>query len=128
MIKQLLKLNVKCFYNSPYKTYFHSKRNVTINVFLNSDSYIIAFHISLEKDQNNYCNNNLLILDVKQLYKIMKLYYFHSLKALWDGQCEIKMYYGMSRVKMQLSGKRSIPMFLNFKFIIFLTLSSEILK
>ena len=58
----------------------------------------------------------------------MKLYYFHTLKALWDGQCEIKMYYGMPRVKMQLLGKRPIPMFLNFKFIIFGTLSSEILK
>ena len=38
----------------------------------------------------------------------MKLYYFYTLKALWDGQGKIKMYYGMSRVKKQLSGKRSI--------------------
>ena len=38
----------------------------------------------------------------------MKLYYFHTLKALWDGKDEIKMYYVMSRVKKQLSGKRSI--------------------
>ena len=30
--------------------------------------------------QTNYCNNNLLILDVKQLNKIINLYY---LKALW---------------------------------------------
>ena len=58
--------------------------------------------------QTNYCNNNLLILDVKQLNKIKKLYYFYALKALWDGQGEIKMYYGMSRVKKQLSGKTSI--------------------
>ena len=35
----------------------------------------------------------------------MKLYY---LKALWDGQGKIKMYYEMSRVKKQLSGKKSI--------------------
>ena len=35
----------------------------------------------------------------------MKLYYFHTLKGLWDGQGKIKMYYGMSRVKKQLSGK-----------------------
>ena len=28
----------------------------------------------------------------------MKLYYFHTLKALWDGQGKIKMYYGMSKV------------------------------
>ena len=60
------------------------------------------------KVQTNYCNNNLLILDVKQLNKIIKLYYFHTLKALWDGQGKIKMCYGMSRFKEQLSGKRSI--------------------
>ena len=58
--------------------------------------------------QTNYCNNNLLILDVKQLNKIMKLYYFYTLKALWDGQGKIKMYYGLSRFKKQLLGKRSI--------------------
>ena len=55
--------------------------------------------------QINYCNNNLLILDVKQLNKIMELYYFHTLKALWDGQGKIRMYYGMSKVRKQLSGK-----------------------
>ena len=38
----------------------------------------------------------------------MKLYYFHALKELWDGQGNIKMYYGISRVKKQLSGNRSI--------------------
>ena len=58
--------------------------------------------------KTNYCNNNLLILDLKQLNKIMKLYYFYTLKALWDAQGKIKMYYGISRVKKQLSGKRSI--------------------
>ena len=35
----------------------------------------------------------------------MKLYYFYTLKGLWDGQGKIKMYHGMSRVKKQLSGK-----------------------
>ena len=60
--------------------------------------------------QTNYCNNNLLIFDVKQLNKIMKLYYFYTLKAVWDGQGKIKMYYGMYRVKKQLSGKRSIAL------------------
>ena len=35
----------------------------------------------------------------------MKLYYFYTLKALWDEQGKIKMYYGMFRVKKQLSGK-----------------------
>ena len=76
-----------------------------IDLFLDSDSFIITYHISLVSVQSNYCNNNLLILDVKQLNKIIKLYY---LKALWDGQGKIKMYYGMSRVEKQLSGKRSI--------------------
>ena len=38
----------------------------------------------------------------------MKLYPFYTLKAPWDSQGKIKMYYGMSRVKKQLSGKRSI--------------------
>ena len=38
----------------------------------------------------------------------MKFYYFHTLKALWDGQSKIKMHYEMSRVKKLLSGKRSI--------------------
>ena len=47
---------------------------------------IIANHISLVNVQTDYCNNNLLILDVKQLNKIIKLYYFNILKALWDGQ------------------------------------------
>ena len=42
--------------------------------------------------QTNSCNNNILILDVKQLNKIMKLYYFYTLKALWDGQGKILMY------------------------------------
>ena len=60
--------------------------------------------MSLVKVQTNYCNNNLLILDVKQINKIMKLCYFRTLKALWDGEGKIKMYYGMSSVKKQLSG------------------------
>ena len=72
--------------------------------------FIIAYHISLVKNQANYFNNNLLILDVKQFKEIMKFYYFHTSKALWDGQGKIEMYYGMSRVKNQLSGKRSIAL------------------
>ena len=91
------------------KDFFPSFRNCKIimckGLFLNSDSFIITYHISLVSIQTNYCNNNLLILDAKQLNKIIKLYY---LKAPWDGQGEIKMYYGMSRVKKQLSGKTSI--------------------
>ena len=79
--------------------------------FLNSDSFIIAYHIYLVKVQTNYSNNNLLILDVKQLNKIMKVYYFHNLKELWDGQGKIKMYYRVSRVKKKLSGKMSIIFF-----------------
>ena len=57
------------------------------------------------KVHTNYRNNNLSILEVKQLNKIIKLYYFHTLKVLWDGQGKIKKYYGMSRVKKHLLGK-----------------------
>ena len=73
--------------------------------------FIIAYHISLVNIQTNYCNNNLLILNVKQLNKIKKLYYFYTSKALWDGQGKIKMYYEMSRVKKQLSRKRSVDLY-----------------
>ena len=71
------------------------------------------------KVQANYCNKNLLILDEKQLNKIIKLYYLHTLKALWDGQGKVKVYYGMSRVKKQLSGKNSTVT--NFKRHIYQT-------
>ena len=47
-------------------------------------------------------------MNVKQLNKIIKLYCFRTLKALWDEHGKIKMYYGISRVKKQLTGKRSI--------------------
>ena len=70
--------------------------------------FIIAYHISLVNVQTNYCNNNLLILNVKQFNKIVKLCYFYDLKTLWDGQGKIKMYYGMARVKEQLLRKRRI--------------------
>ena len=60
------------------------------------------------KAQTNYCNNDLLILDLKQLNELMKIYYFHALKALLDSQGEIKMYYEMPTFKKQLSEKRSI--------------------
>ena len=48
---------------------------------------MITYHISLVSVQDNYRNNNLLILDVKRLNKIMKLY---CLEALRDGQGKIK--------------------------------------
>ena len=67
--------------------------------------FIITYHISLVNVQTNYCNNNLLILDVKQLNKIMELYYFYTLKELWDGQGKIEIYYGMSRVKSSYQKK-----------------------
>ena len=86
--------------------------------------FIIAYHISLVKVQINYCNNNLLILDLKQLNKIIKLYYFHTLKALWDDQGKIEMYYGMSRVKKQLLRKTSIEP----TFIHTFSLKRELLK
>ena len=58
------------------------------DLFFDSDSFIIAYHISLLNIQTSYCNNDLLILDVKQLNKIMKLYYFLYFKITveWPGQ------------------------------------------
>ena len=51
-------------------------------------------------------------MDMKQLNKIMKL-----LKALWDSQGKIKMYYGMFRIKKQLLEKGLFETeFLNFEF------------
>ena len=67
--------------------------------------FIIAYHISLVNVQTNYCNNNLLVLDVKQVNKIMKLYYFFTLKALWDGQGKIKMHYGIPGLKSSYQEK-----------------------
>ena len=65
--------------------------------------FTTAYHISPVNVQTNYCNNYLLILDVIQLNKIMKIYYFHTLK-----------FCGMARVKLRcimgclelVSGKR----------------------
>ena len=97
-----------CYHDNMSSNCLMSKAH-TIDLYLDSDShFLIACHVSLVDVQTNYCNNNLLILDVKQLNKIMKLYYFYTLKALWDGQGKIKMYYEMPRVKKQLSGKRPI--------------------
>ena len=45
-------------------------------------------------------------LCMKGLNKIIKVYYFHTLKALWDGQGKIKMYYGMFRIKKTAIGKK----------------------
>ena len=70
---------------------------------------MITYHISVVNVETNYYNNNLLILGVKQLNKIMKLYYFYTLKALWDGQGKIKMYHGMSRVKSSYHEKGLLP-------------------
>ena len=60
------------------------KEYVPIDLFLDSDSLIIAYHISLVNVQTNYCDNNVLVLDVKQLNKIMKFYYFKSTVG-WPG-------------------------------------------
>ena len=70
--------------------------------------FIITYHISLVNVQTNYCNNNLLIFDVKQLNKIMDFYYFYTLKALWNGQGKIKMCYGISSIEKQLLVKGTL--------------------
>ena len=38
-----------------------------IDLFLDSDSFIITYHISLVNVQTNYWNNDLLFLNVKQI-------------------------------------------------------------
>ena len=75
--------------------------------FLVVTHFIIAYHICIVKVLTKYYNNNLLLLDVKQLNRTMKLYYFYTLKALWNSQGKIKIHYGIPRVKKQLSRKRS---------------------
>ena len=67
--------------------------------------FIIAYHISLVKVQTSCYNNNQFILDVKQLNKIMKLYYFHTFKALRDGWGKIKMYCGCPGLKSSYQEK-----------------------
>ena len=71
-----------------YNFYTPQKQKGPIDLFLDSDSFYNCI------PQTNYCNNNLLILNVKQLNEIVKLYYFCTLKALWYGHGKIKMYYG----------------------------------
>ena len=56
----------------------------TIDFFLDIDSFYNYIP--------HFCNDNQLILDVKQLNKIMKLHYIYTLKTLWDGQGKIKMH------------------------------------
>ena len=79
--------------------------------------FIIAYHISLVIVETNYCINNLLILNVKQLNEITKPYYFYNIKSLRDGQGKINMYYGISRVNKLLSGKRSITFRQHFTYL-----------
>ena len=61
--------------------------------------FIIVYHISLVNVQTSYSNNNLLTLDVKQLNKIMKLYYFYTFIALPDDQGKIKYIMGCPGLK-----------------------------
>ena len=75
-----------------------------------------AYHISLVNIQTNYCNDNQLILDLKQGNKIMKLYYFYTLKALWNSQGKINMYYFLTNgIKRLQSSKKCDEMFEYFK-------------
>ena len=48
-----------------------------IGLFLDSD-FIITYHIPLVSVQTGYCINNLLIMDVRQLNKIMKPHCFYT--------------------------------------------------
>ena len=53
-----------------------------IDPFLNSDSFYNCTPNLSSESSSNYYNINLLNLDVKQLNKIIKPYYFYTLKAL----------------------------------------------
>ena len=48
--------------------------------------------------QTNYCNN-LLVLDVKQLNKIMNFYHFHTLKALSMARVKLRNIMGCPGLK-----------------------------
>ena len=53
-----------------------------IDLFFDSDSFYNCIPYFFNEHSSNYCNNNILTLDVKQLNKIMKFYYFYTFKAL----------------------------------------------
>ena len=77
-------------------------------LFFKKTPFIITYNFSLVKVQANYRNNNLLNLDVTLLNEIMKIYLFYTLKAVWDNQGKIKMYYGMPNVIKATIGKKCL--------------------
>ena len=80
------RLSLKCSIRSTFSAEYSRKKLIfflpytfsAIHLFLDSDSFIITYHISLVNVQINYCNNNILNFDVKQLNVIMKIYYFED--------------------------------------------------
>ena len=67
-------------------------------IIYNRPFFIDRYHISLVKVQTNYCNN-LLVLGVKQLNKIMNLYHFHTLKALSMARVKLRRIMGRPELK-----------------------------
>ena len=69
----------KMTYSKPRFSNFSRGSGGKFSKFLKIVShFIIAYHISLVKVQDKYWNNNILILNVKHLNKIIKLHYFKS--------------------------------------------------
>ena len=90
LISLLFNLTTEIFVNSVGSSVTFRRRSEwvqLIDLFLDSDSFIIKYHLSSVDVQTNYCNNNLLTLDAKQLNKIMKLNYFLCFKSTvgWPG-------------------------------------------
>ena len=56
--------------------------------------------------QTNCCNNNLLTLDVKQLNKIMKLYYLYTLKHC--GMARVKLRYIVGHAGLKSSYRENV--------------------
>ena len=73
-------------------------------IIYNRPFFIDRYHISLVKVQTNYCNN-LLVLGVKQLNKIMNLYHFHTLKALSMARVKLRCIMGCPGLKSSYQEK-----------------------
>ena len=111
LISLLFNLTTEIFLNSVGSSVTFRRRSEwvqLIDLFLDSDShFIIKYHL-----QWTFKLTTVIIIYWLWMQnnwtKSWNLITFYALKALWDGQGKMKIYYGMSRVKKQLSGKRYI--------------------
>ena len=111
LISLLFNLTTEIFLNSVGSSVTFRRRSEwvqLIDLFLDSDShFIIKYHL-----QWTFKLTTVIIIYWLWMQnnwtKSWNLITFYALKALWDGQGKMKIYYGMSSVKKQLSGKRYI--------------------